>query len=248
LTDPQITVVPQLVLLELRGDTNMQSAPGGTATNNADVRLDELGVTDREDDWGGMVRIGDEFSGMDIGYLDIDAKSSQTGTLSQSWGNLLQGDVVKTEVDGFEVRGRYVGELLDVESEAGARLQLGLGAQLAHRELKFEAREVNGLRSQTLDVKDEGMPYVCARGRAGYLGFGLQADYAINPDVSFGGDFDGIQQDIEIAATYTFADQAVVVSAGYRRSYLHANDSQGSFAYDLDLIFDGYVLAAEITF
>jgi len=248
LTDPQITVVPQLVLLELRGDTNMQSSSGGAPVSNPDVSLSELGVTDREDNWGGMVRIGDDFSGMDVGYLDIEAESTQTGTLSQNWGNLLQGDVVKTEVDGFEVRGRYVGELLDLESEAKARLQLGAGAELAHRELKFKAREVSGVRSQTLEVKDAGMPYLCARGRASYLGFGLQADYAINPDLDFGGDFDGIQQDIEVAATYTFADQGVVVSAGYRRSYLHADSTQGNFAYDLDLIFDGYVFGAEITF
>jgi hypothetical protein len=248
LEEPRITLIPQVALLEIEGDTMMQSNSGGPIANNPEMELRQFGLGDRDSEFGGTVRMGDGFSGIDVSVLTFDHKTSRDGSLSQDWGDLLQGDVVKTEFDGLELRARYIAQLFEYETENNVVFRLGAGLALAHREFTLRAREASGVRRQQIDMKDNGVPYIAARGQVRYMGFGLEMDYAISPDITFGGDFDGVLQDLELMGTYTFEDQDLTVYAGYRRSYLEANGNEGPLVYEVDFIIDGYVLGIEFTF
>jgi len=210
--------------------------------------LKKLGVSDRDEQFAGVVRIGDGFSGFEAALTTFDLAGTNTGTLTTNWGNLMQGDVVRTNITGSEIRARYIAEFFDYENESEALFQFGAGLSVAHRELTIRAREANGLRAQNITMNDDGIPFVDSRIRATYREFGFQVDYAINPDVNFGGDFDGVMQDLGLTATYTFEDQDLKLSAGFRRSDFTAKGSKGGLAHETDFIVEGFVLGAELTF
>ena len=246
LEEPELTIAPQLVLLEVRGTTNMLSA---TQTGPfGPMPLTDFGVGDRDADYGGSLRLGDGFSGVELGFTRLENKSSDEGLLTNDWGNLLAGDTVKSQLDGLEIRLRYLAGLFDHELDNGVRIQLGAGAAVGYRGYTFKSFDINGVRRQEIDIQDDGMPYAAARGRVSYLGFGAQVDYGINPDVPLGGDFDGLTQDLELLATYTFEDQNITAHAGYRRTWLEADGREGPLWYEIDLTIDGYVLGLEFTF
>ncbi len=69
------------------------------------------------------------------------------------------------------------------------------------------AHEVTGLRSQKLEMEDDGAVYLAARGRVSWRGVALRVDYAISDDMNFGGEFEGTQQDLEITLGYTLDTQ-----------------------------------------
>ena len=127
LDEPRVILTPQLALLEIDGEGSQQSFVGPTPTNNPEVDLQEVGLGERDDEFGAMVHIGDGFSGFDVAGTLFDQKSSATGTLSQNFGNLVAGDVINTTIDGFEVKARYIAGLVDWETEEELRFKLGVG-------------------------------------------------------------------------------------------------------------------------
>jgi hypothetical protein len=243
--DPRVSIEPQLVYLEVNGDSQLASGGGG---GSAQVDLDELGAGATDAAFGGTFGIGDGFSGFDIGYLDLDSFDTGTGTLSADWGSLLAGDVVRTEIDGYEVRVRALGQVLELETERERWLRLGLGGTLAHRELEFRAREINGARQQDVDLQDHGVVYLSSRLAAGWVGFQVRADYGLSPESNFGGDFDGWLHDAELTFAYTFPGQEVSLSAGYRYTTLQAQGTQRDLDYEFDFRLQGIVLGVELLF
>ena len=63
-----------------------QRAPGGGVQSNPAQSTQQLGVSDRDDDWGGRINLGDGFSGLDFSYLNLDQKSSNEGVLTSDFG------------------------------------------------------------------------------------------------------------------------------------------------------------------
>ena len=251
LQHPRVTVVPQLVLLEFEGDTAMQSpgSGGGPNVNNGQVDFGELGVSERDDEFAGAIYIGDGFSGVDFTTTLFDLKGSAGGTLTENWGNFLAGDVISTKINGFDVRLRYIAQLYEWWSEDEEwSVRLGAGAALGHREFRWRMTESTGTRTQSLDISDDGLPSAAVRAAVGYQNVGLRADYTINPDLSFGGDFEDIQQELELTAFYAFEDQDLKVTAGYRRTELRAAGDCNSLRYDMDFALDGFVFGLELTF
>ncbi len=131
-------------------------------------------------------------------------------------------------------------------------LRLGIGAAITHREGEFEVFRVtpqgNSGDQQKFDFKDDGLPYGTARARIDYMNLGLQVDYAINPDLTFGSDFDGNMQDLEVTLSYNFIDQGIALTAGWRRSEIPAEGREGSLAFDTDFRLEGFVLGLAATF
>lgn len=236
-------------LIEIRGKTRMQSVSGGLKVDNPTIDLDDFGAADRDEAYGGSLAIGDGFSGLEISYLQLDGRSSRRGTLTSDWGALRQGDQVTPEYRLDEYRLSYVARVFGygfLEDEA--EVVLGAGAMLAHRDLRFAANEVSGARSQKVKMSDDGLPYLGGRLRASYLQFGAQVDYMINPDVDFGGDYEGINQDLELRLTYTLEDQDLTLFAGYRRQELGASGNEGVFRFDTDMTLEGFVLGFSFRF
>ena len=153
---------------------------------------------------------------------------------------------------GNEYRLRYTWGFVDHEfansGEYPVRVQFGLGALLAHRNMSFQANEVAGAREQEIHMKDDGVPYGSARLRISWREFGGQVDYAYSPDIDFGGEFDGDLQDLELKLTFTLEDQGLTVFAGYRRQELPSLGHEGPFAFENDFKLDGYVLGLSFSF
>ena len=250
LQDPRVFLVPQVALMRFDGDASLRSPPtsGSTPIANPKQTLDTIGLGGRDENVGGLLRFGDEFSGVDLGYLRVDNNTTDTGVLQQDFGTLMPGDTVDGKVDGDEFRLRYIAGLVDFETAEQVRVQFGLGGQIAHRNLKWRVQEASLLRAEQFTTKDEGVVYGSFRGDVSYMGFGVRGDYSISPDIQFGGDFSGIMHDVEIAVTYTFADNDVVAVAGYRRTWLPARGVSNGLPYELDATMDGYVLGLEIGF
>lgn len=249
LDDPGFTVAPRMELMEIRGKTRMQSISGGLKIDNPTIDLDDFGAADRDEAYGGTLAIGDGFSGLEISYLQLDARSSRRGTLTSDWGALRQGDQVTPEYRFDEYRIRYVARVFGYEiMEDKADIVLGVGAMLAHRDMRFAANEVSGARSQKVKSSDDGLPYLGGRLRADYLQFGAQVDYMINPDVDFGGDYEGVNQDFEARLFYTLEDQDLTLFAAYRRQELGASGNEGVFRFDSDLTLASFVLGFSFRF
>ena len=251
LEDPSLTLIPAVTLLDIEGDTSMQSPSGLAPANNSTFSLRDLGVGERSSEVGGAVRMGDGFAGVDLLYLNIDNSSARSGTLPDDWGNLQSGDVVSTRVEGNEFRLRYIAQMYEhtlPTDDEDLVLHAGAGGVLAHRELKFQATAAGGSRTQVAAAKDNGVLYLAGRGRLTYGGLGLIADLAVSPYLNLGGDFEGAMWDLELMATYTLEDQDLTAYVGWRRAEMPASGSDGGFHYDLDLTMDGYFLGLEITF
>jgi len=251
LEDPTITFVPAVVLLDIEGNSSMQSPGGATPANNGAVNLRDLGVGSRSSELGGHVRVGDGFSGLDVMFLNIDNNSARAGTATDDWGNLRSGDLVNARVEGNEYRLRYIAQTHDYTFETDREeigVRFGGGGVLAHRDLKFQHRTTNGARTQAATPRDNGVLYLAGRGQVTYGLYGLAADLAVSPYLNLGGDFEGMMWDLEVMATYTLEDQDLTAYLGWRRSDLSASGSDSGFAYDLDLTMDGYFLGLELTF
>ena len=251
LAEPRVSLAPHVVLLDIEGDTNMQSRSGGPIINNPEMNLDAFAATDRNSEFGGSVRIGDGFSGITIDFLDIDNSTSANGFLTNDWGDLRAGDTVNTEIEGYEFRIRYIAQFFEHSFETDnedVRVQVGAGPGFATRKIEFKVTESSQTRRQNINAQDDGVLYIASRAKVSYSGFAAVADYQISPSFNFGGDFDDTLWDLELLGTYTFEDQDLTVYAGWRRSELPASGREGDFEYDLDLTFDGWILGLEFTF
>ena len=248
LNKPKVSLVPQYSVLKVSGDTSMQSPAPSGPTNNPEQSLDNFGMGSFDGDIGGMVRLGDGFSGIEFGYLRLDNTDTRSGTLTSNWGNLLAGDTVNSKLEGDEFRLRYLGQVIDYENESTFLAGLGFGGMLAHRNFTFRTTAQNVARSQDVTMRDSGVFYIAGRARLGYYGFALTGDYAISPGLNFGGDFDDTLQDAELTLSYTFTDQNVTLAAGYRWEDLPAQGNEGGLDWQMDLRIEGFVLGIEVTF
>ena len=248
LDNPQISLAPYLALYTLEGQARMQSAAGGAIVNNAAMPIATLGLRERDDDWGGTLAIGDGFSGFELSYLRLDMDDTETGTLTADFGAVPAGTVVNATAKMDEFRFGYVAQAFLWENDQGLYAKLGGGLTLVHRELDFVVQQEDGPARQAIRAKDVGLPYLKGRLDVGYRQFGIDVDYAWNPDLELGGDFSGTLQDLEVVAHFTLEDQDLTLYAGYRRSDLPASSREGPFRYDADFELEGFFLGIRFSF
>lgn len=246
---PTLTARPQYHLMKLRGEIAMQSAPMGTlpASDNPAMPVTDLGQTKRDDDYGFVFGYGDGFSGLELGYLNVDIDTTDRGTLTQDFGELDAGTVVtsKFTMEQFELR--YVGQLLEYETEGEWLFRFGLGAKVTHRDGKISVLEDGTDIDQIARFSDDGVPYALARGRADYGPFSVTGDYAYTA-TTFGGDFDGTMQDYSVHVAYELEDQDLRLFGGYRWIDLPISGMQNPWEFDADLELEGFVLGFEFGF
>jgi hypothetical protein len=246
---PRVDASAYLAMFRLRGNAKMQSAAGGGGVvDNARLELDELGVGERDDDVGGLITVGDGFSGVDMGFYKLTMKDTTPGRLTSDFGSLLQGQEVITKVEMDEYRVRYIAKVFEQSIQKRLKIAFGVGGALAHRELEMFPKVVGTGEGQIVGVRDYGMPYVAARLRGTLGPVSLNLDWAYNDGIDFGGDFDGRMQDVELTGRYEFALQDVAVFAGYRNSEFPARGHEGEFGYELDLRLDGWFIGGQMRF
>jgi len=254
LETPELSFSPQLILYELKGDAKMQSALGNQV---ASIHSRDFGADDRDSSYGGILGYGDGFSGFEATYYRYDLDGSGTGTLGSDFGNVPAGSTVKAEFKMNEYRLGYTAEIFRHsfairEDQEDMLLRLGLGAALTHRDGDFRVSrnspQGNSGDQQKFNFDDDGLPYGTVRARADYLGLGLQLDYAINPDLTFGSDFDGAMQDLGVTLIYNFVDQGVELTAGWRRSEIPTQGGENGLAFDTDFRLEGFILGLTASF
>jgi hypothetical protein len=247
---PAFHFTPEFTLYMITGKASMQSQGASGPVDNAPNTARELGQNQRDaGDWGGTFSVGDGFSGLDFSYLHVDLGSTSRGTLSHDFGALHAGDTVWSEFRGDVFKVDYYGQMFEHKWSNGIKAQVGPGIVLAHHELRFKAVEVDDTRQQQIKLQDDVTPYAGIKARGTYRQFGLELEYAIDPGVHFGGDFDGVLQDYGISLRWALAeDQDVTLIVGYRSSDLKAEGSDGSLHYSADLAMDGYFFAVSLGF
>src|SRR5690606_20095169 len=199
---PQVDAGAYLALYELRGRARRSSLDaGGNIQRNPGMELSMFGVGDRDDDVGGWSSVGDGFSGFQLDYFKLTMKDTSPGILDTPFGELEAEEEVVTEVEMDEWRARYLAQILE-HTFGEVRVQLGIGLQLAHRDLKFFPKRVTTGDGQLVTAKDDGVLYAVARLRASRGPLSVTLDWAYDDGVDFGGDFEGRLQDIELLARY----------------------------------------------
>jgi len=232
---------------QLNGRVQMQSDTPQGIQDNLGMRLEQFGLDERDDDVGGFLNIGDGFSGLDVDYLKVTMKNAAPGPLSEGFGVLQPGDLVTTKMELDEWRARYVASILDHTFRDGPRLEFGIGAAMAHRDLEFFPKRATG-EGQILTAKDAGVPYLAARLRGSYGAVSLDLDWAWNDGFDLGGDFEGRLQDVELTGRYDFPGQDVMLFVGYRFSELPAKGHEGPLAYRADFRLEGYLVGLQLRF
>lgn len=252
MAEPQILVSPYLAVYQLRGDIGMQSqpTPGGPLQDNPQQSLRTLGQNHHHEDVGVRVDIGDGFGGFRIDYYRLDMGSAHPDALTADFGSLSTTDVVATRVTMDELRLGYLEPLLDLETEYRDHpltLHFAAGAVLAHRSMDLRVRTDDGLRTQPVQVRGD-VVYPAVRARVGWRDVALDVEYAASPGLTLGGDFEGLQQDLEARLSYTLPMRDVTFFGGFRYSELPAEGSAGGLRYDADLVLDGFQFGLVLTF
>lgn len=232
-------------MYRLRGNAKMQSTG---PVDNARMPLTDLGVGERDDDVGGLISVGDGFSGFEFGFYKLTMKDSTPARLTSDFGALQVGDEVVTGVEMDEYRARYIAKVFEQNVQKRLKVTFGLGGAIAHREFEMFPKEVGTGAGQIVTARDYGMPYVVARLRGTVGPVSLNLDWAYNDGVDFGGDFDGRMQDVELTGRYEFALQEVAVFAGYRFSEFPASGHEAELGYELDLRLDGWFIGGQMRF
>lgn len=249
--DPRVQVSPYLAIYQLRGNLGLQNDPGTGPQDNRRHELRTFGLGDHEEDVGVAVQIGDGFTGLTFDYYRLDHSTTSTGILDDEFGALQIGDEVSMRATMDELRIGYIGEVWSSEVEYRDRpleMQVGVGGIVAHRDLALRASTVDGARRQNVDIADSGVVYPAVHFRATWHQVRFDARYAISPDLSFGGDFEGTLQDIEAKFSYTVPYQDITLFAGYRYSVLPVDGTQQGLAYTGDLRIDGFLLGVQVSF
>jgi hypothetical protein len=250
--EPRILVSPYLAVYRLRGDTGMQSqpTPGGPLQDNASQPLRTFGQDHFREDIGLRTDIGDGFGGLRIDYYRLDQNTARGGVLDADWGRLLAGDTVKMRAAMDELRIGYLEPVLHLRStwrERPLHLKAAVGGVFTHRDLDLRSVTEDGSRSQNTTVNGDVVA-AAVRLRATWREFGLDFDYAISPNLSLGGDHEGVQQDAELRASWTMPLHDVTFFAGYRYSRIEAEGVANGFEYDADLVIDGFQFGVSVTF
>ncbi len=251
--DPEITIEPRMYLVRHEGKARMQSVTGGQIINNAAMDTSRLGQFERDESYGGVMAVGDGFSGLEASFNKFEIDDSKEAVLTTDFGALQGGDVVNSDMEYDEYRLAYVAEIYQHAFEIGEEeeilWQLGAGGAMAHRAGDFNVREIGGeMASQEIDFRDDGTPYLQLRTRASWRNFSAQLDWAFNPDLHWGGDFEGQMHDIEVLLRYQLEAQNLSVVAGYRWSDLPFSGQDEGLRYDADFRVEGYVLGVKFGF
>ena len=121
-------------------------------------------------------------------------------------------------------------------------------AALTWRDGSFAATQSGGGLRQSFHLEDRGAAWLGLRGRVAWREASLDLDWLVNPDLAFGGNFDGWAQDVEVMARYRFPDQDVTVLAGYRWSELDASGTADGLRFDSEFSVTAIVLGIEFDF
>ncbi|MGE0143728.1 MAG: hypothetical protein AB7I19_15435 [Planctomycetota bacterium] len=253
LASPRYTLAPKVNLDVHRGFAQMQTITPGGLVDNPPQTVEQLGQGGRDEDWSLVAKAGDGFSGFELEYRHIAVKDSTNGILVGDFGRVPTGTEANADLRVDHWRLAYFGEVLaheiEVREEQTVQFQLGAGVALAHRDGDFEvAEDGNTGLLQTVHFADSGVPYFGLRGRVTYDQFSLQIDWLYNPDISFGGDFRGNLQDLEILARYELLDQDIRLLAGYRTMDLNAVGDEDGARFATDFAIEGFVLGVEFDF
>lgn len=252
LYEPRVLVSPYLAVYQLRGDVGLQSSPGGGAppVDNDPQTMRTFGQDSHKEDLGVRADVGDGFAGLRLDYYQLDMGTSHPGVLEDDWGSLLQGESVRMKAKMNEFRLAYLEPLLATKSNFRDRpieFRLAAGGVLAYRNMTLQAQTDDGVGRQNVEI-DGNVAYGALRGRATWLDFAFDLDYAISPDLALGGDWGGVQQDFELRASYTLPMRDVTFFGGWRYSTLEADGTMGGLGYDADLVIDGFQFGVTVSF
>jgi hypothetical protein len=252
LAEPRILVSPYLALYQIRGDVGVQSqpAPNGPLQDNAPQSLRTFGQDHYREDIGVRADIGDGFAGIRIDYYNLDQNTSKSGTLGADWGRLLAGDEVRMRAKMDELRIGYLENVATMKStlrDQPLTFRFAAGGVLTWRDLDLQASTVDNVRSQNVEIDGEVLS-VAGRFRAAWRDWAFDAEYAISPELTLGGDFEGLPQDLELRLAYTLAMHDVTFFGGYRFTTFEAEGQADQFRYDADLTIDGFMVGVSVTF
>jgi hypothetical protein len=252
MAEPQILVSPYLAVYQLRGEVGMQSqpVPGGPLQENAPQSARTLGQDHHHEDLGVRVDIGDGFGGFRVDYYRLDMGTSQPGALGADFGSLFATDVVALNAVMDDLRLGYLEPLFELETEyreQPLKLRFAAGGVLAHRSMDLRVRTSDGQRSQNVSA-DGDVFFPAVRAQVSWREFALDVDYALSPDLTLGGDFGGMQQDLEARLSYTLPLRDVTFFGGYRYSEFPSKGTTDGFRYDADLKLDGFQFGLVLTF
>jgi hypothetical protein len=250
--EPRVQVSPYLAVYQLRGAIGAQSEPvvGLPLQENPRQAMRSFGQDRFREDVGVRADLGDGFGGLRIDYYRLDMDTSQTGVLTSDFGDLVAGDVVRASVTMDELRAGWIEPIVDLESEYRdhpVRVQLGLGATFAHRDMKFRAATDDRTRTQNIGI-DGDVVYLALRAKATWRDWSLDVDYAVSPELTLSGDFEDVLQDVEARVHFTLPRRDITLFAGYRYSELPASGRAGRYEYDADLRIDGFQVGFTLTF
>jgi len=250
--EPKVLVSPYATAYQLRGDIRMQSDPSGGAPPvwNDPQSMRTFGQDRTRDDVGARIDIGDGFAGIRLDYFRLDIDTTRAGVLDGDWGNFERGDRVSMGATMDELRIGYLepvwrGEVLFREQPLD--LRLAAGGLLAHRNADLSVRQVDGQTRQRVDLKGN-LAYGAVRGRIGWQQIALELDLAMCPDLVLGGDFGGLQHDLEVRLSYAVPRRDMTLFAGYRHSSLEADGRSGRFGYEADLTLEGFQFGMTLSF
>lgn len=249
--EPRILVSPYLAMYQMRGDISMQSEPTpGVPQDNPAQTLEDFGQAHYREDIGVRTDIGDGFGGARIDYYQLDQGTAASGALTADWGQLLANDVVSMDVHMEELRVGYLEPFAKLETtwrEYPLTLRLAAGGVLAYRDIDLRARSVDGLRTQNAEIEGDVF-YPAVRVRVSWRDASIDVDYAVSPNLVLDGDFEGVLQDVEARLSYSLPMRDVTFFGGYRYSTFPAEGKANGFAYDADLIVDGFQVGVTVTF
>ncbi|MCC7398899.1 MAG: hypothetical protein IT455_17665 [Planctomycetes bacterium] len=252
LAEPKLLVSPYYALYQIRGKVSMQSraTPTSAPEDNTPQDLRTFGQDHHKDDVGVRVDLGDGFAGLRLDYLKLDLHTSKRGILDDDWGLLLQDDVVRMDVEADDLRLTWIEPITKFSTslrEQPLTFQVGAGGTLAHRDYALRGKTDDGLRTQDAELRGD-LVFAAARARATWRDFAFDVDYAICPQLTLGGDWEDVQQDLELRASYTVPLRDLTFFAGYRYSRMSATGHEHELRYDADLLIDGYQLGVVLTF
>jgi hypothetical protein len=254
LAEPQILVSPYLAVYQLRGDTSLQSPganPGDPPQDNAPVPMRTFGQDRFREDVGVRADLGDGFAGARVDYYRLDMNTARRGELQNDWGTLLEDDEVGMSAKMDELRLGWLEPIYDLRTELQERplrVRLAAGGVFAYRDLTLTGFTDDQTKAQKVGI-DGNVLYGAVRARATWREVSFDIDYAISPELVVSGDFEGVQQDIELLASYQLPQRDIRLFAGYRYSTLFAKGGvTGNLRYDADLIIDGFQFGVSVTF
>lgn len=250
--EPRVEVSPYLAKYQVRGNTKMQSQPvaSGPVQDNSAQSMAQFGQERHDDDIGLRVDIGDGFAGLRLDYYMMDMYSTRYGTLDADWGQIDSGDLATMTVQMDELRIGYLEPVWSGATEwreQPLKVRVAVGGVLAHRAMDMRASSEDNLRQQHIKPKGDNV-YPAVRIRAEWRDFAVDADYAISPRLTLGGDFTDTLQDFELRFTYSIPLRDVALFAAYRYSTLPSSGTSEGLAYENDLVLDGFQFGLRVVF